>query len=544
MGLPATKRPNSEPLSLTRPSVSDIILQQNRSNTSNEVTHISDSEEDIALKYSLNPNDTRLLLSAPDTKPYSVQGSASVPTSVPSLVPASAPAEIPTYQTNRTNSTVMQEVIAGNDGMEVGDALQLIHRAHATESMSSTLSNDNFHHTDFAVGGEEEDAIGFCDGDCFETSSQNNAKLRQLENLEFINFSNRGAMNNFLGNENDHVITTRLNDEENQGEKLYYNEAVIAEDGPRLCRENMSTPGKGELTDPMQVRIASSGSDYKSELEENIEGSTESTKELNKLNVLEDIANSRIPDPDYKEESPVNCKESEIKGCSTPIEEVVQLTTRLPKVETGLIPKHKASATVNKGEDQMVKYPADRKHELSLGALTIKSWEVVEEQPTQKDDIRVSRNGSECRSQSPATSVATSVATYEPQYDEYPPSVLLISTAYEEEAPADRSDHKSTAKSRLARETHDKPSSLTNKVVSDKVALNNSAKTSLPVKFNDKENLQVRRKIISRKRLAPKPLAALCSQNLRPRVGLSKKVRIESLHENIKRQKKAGPSSS
>ncbi|MDC6272013.1 hypothetical protein PP707_06905, partial [Acetobacter pasteurianus] len=40
MGLPATKRPNSEPLSLTRPSVSDTILQQNRPNTSNEVTHI------------------------------------------------------------------------------------------------------------------------------------------------------------------------------------------------------------------------------------------------------------------------------------------------------------------------------------------------------------------------------------------------------------------------------------------------------------------------------------------------------------------------
>lgn len=403
-------RSHSEPLGLKVTHNSRRPLT-----TDNEITHVSDSEEDLEL-----------------LRPMSATSQSTYLTRLNSV--------LPTF-------TMEDDYLTNND----------------SGTVQSQLSNENFHCVDFALGSDER----YCAGDIPENETR---------------CTNRGSSLSV----NDGLLKC------GSAGKTSADHTSVSNDGDD---DDVILIGSSQV-----VTKEPDSSIFNSEMERNIDfGDEDTTEELDKRELLKDVVDYRILSPIHEQ----NFDPNEIERCSTPVAD----ETKIKKESEFYICGGKVELVSSLYSDNMkkeevlftdVKIEPTEETKLYKKTRTAKPFDV-------KQEYLQSETGG-----GGAMNLKIEQSLKKARVSETKP---MIESMHLNNAKHDTKDAKA------------KTDQLTPRV---SAALSTSD-------FFGQENKQPMKRVLKRKRIASKPLSAIVNTP-KTRVGLSKRIRVEPLHENIKKR--------
>ncbi|CAK9437221.1 uncharacterized protein LODBEIA_P15990 [Lodderomyces beijingensis] len=604
----------AKPLGVPPLAASNSQPQPSRPSVSFDLTHLSDSEEDIALVYS------RIF----DRQHLSSESVSTTRTKSNSAGDCGVTAD---------NFTAMLDA---EEQDKCNDVDQL---------NSSQLSNDNFHQMDFAAGNDELDGYSREEEENLQSqtshdavddgmANQKNAKVRsrKQKNPVVVFDISSGDDDSDDDNNNDNN-----NDDEEQDMSDGDDEIVLLVDEKRgySDAQEAKAPMVAKETQHLRaVRKAPGSRDdvYDSDFEANLVTSGESTKELDKKAILEDFAKVKMPDPYFSDREEADCKAEEIMSSSTQCDAAGPLK-QVVAIERGLIPKKRpsslrkeadvpkpvldeceahslnsdefASTSSKRRESDVVSIDfgpvargqssisdIDEKFNSLSESLTMgpesaitKSFEnckqetelFVKEETREMDTLTTLEQPSlkevqPCEVKEETRRKKNCICTKLPIAEQKVKNEVEVENKVENEV---ENDVENDVENKVENEAENNPKmqvdygveddkcletlelpvakveSLEPKVRSQKRSLDTTRQESAESKsglaipsnsksegksFNKENDPASPARKMHRKRIASKPLSAICNQGLRSRVGLSKRTRIDSLHENIKRK--------
>lgn len=424
-------RSHSEPVSNTSKNTTHY---RRRFTADNEITHVSDSEEDL------------------EVLPLSATSQSTFQTKLNSVLP----------------TFTMEEDYLDYNG---------------SGTVQSQLSNENFHSVDFALGGDEK---YFAGGGVATRKSNPCSSLLGNDGLQG-NESERGINADYTGASN------------------FSDDDVILIGSDRVITEDCS-------------------SGINSELERNIDlFEDDTTEELEKAEMLKDVVDSRILSPIHEQKF----DPSEIDRCSTPIvDETVIKSEKKSEICGG---KLELVSSVCGG---YVKLEPDTYTDVKLTQGYVDQKESNESKNI-KNKLEVKRE----RSQSEAMSQRSNVKQI--KKEDSARNFVVLETKDEGISTDVYVDGQESGMKDVGGPTTIHDNKQEHRTKDERTELPQSSHDSpslrVGVKSLDQENKLQVNPILKRKRIASKPLSAIINTP-KTRVGLSKRIKVEPLHEKIKRK--------
>lgn len=379
-------------------------------------------------------------------------------------------------------------------------------------------------------------------------------------NLNLYHCNESSQLNNDNFNEQDFAMPADLVDIHD----FYHSQNMIAEDTDVILvtSQKEAVKERGEIAqdqEPLVLKVSVEQEDYDDEFESNISVDNEKSESMDKSNMLLTVGN--IFRLDQVMGTP---KEEEILECSTQCDEdefkeVKQLKKDATVETESVLTLSKTDSSERKiesfpGEVQIIKVPSPEVKDVDdVAEVNIVEEKLVEladekliEKLEENDDSPVTCTENPDTQESKANPKLQHKEATQPELENDEKVVLKelkYFNAAEEEKPTLTTKDvlpttKSPKKSKSIASPLMGPSSSSIELKNSRVIARPESKVVNDNKENHHATISATKSTkLIRKRIGSKPLSEICNQQPRSRVGLSKRVRINSLHNNMKKRK-------